>query len=189
MIWLFNPCRRLRRHICLLAAGVLSGSEKADIESHLVECANCRNYYAEVKMVAVPLAGWEEHFAHIEPDTAVQLRLMKAIASADKSKSIRAFKPEVILRDCWQQLIWPSRGIWAGLAAIWILLLVANVSMRDRSPASVMASASPEMILSFRQQEKMLAELIGQSEPHVAAPPKQFSPQPSSRRRFKISMT
>ncbi|MGA9778671.1 MAG: hypothetical protein WBS33_10415 [Verrucomicrobiia bacterium] len=137
--------------------------------------------------MTAPLAGWKEHFAHIEPGAAVRLRLTKAIASADKAKPIRAFKPEVILRECWQQLIWPSRRIWVGLAAVWVLLLVANVSMRDNSQITVAkTSPTPEMILSFRQQEKILTELIGPNETRVSRPPKPSLPRPSSERRFEV---
>jgi anti-sigma factor RsiW len=190
MNWFLNPCRRYRWNLCLLASGLLSESDRAGIEKHLAGCADCRRHYDQIKMVTVPLAGWEKHFAHIELDAAVQLRLAKAIASADKSKSIRAFKPEVILRDCWQQLIWPSRQIWAGLAVVWVLLLVTNVSMRDSSQITVAkTSPTPEMILSFRQQEKILAELMGPNEARSAVPPKPFSPRPSSERRFEILTT
>jgi hypothetical protein len=67
----------------------------------------------------------------------------------------------------WRELIWPSRRIWAGLAAVWILIFVFNFSQRD--PSELMARKtpppSPEMILTFRQQEKLLAELIGPNDP------------------------
>ena len=190
MNWFLNPCRRCRQDLCLLASGLLSESDRAGIEKHLAECADCRSYYGEIKKVTAPLAGWEKRFAHVEPSAAIQLRLAKAMASADKSKSIRAFKPEVVLRDCWQQLIWPSRRIWAGLAAIWILLLVANVSMRDSSQVTIArTSPTPEMILSFQQQEKILAELIGPNETRVSRPLKPFSPKPRSEGRLEILRT
>jgi hypothetical protein len=48
---------------------------------------------------------------------------------------------------------------------------------------------SPEMILTFRQQEKLLAELIGPNEPQAAAPPKPFLPQPRSEGRIEAWMT
>jgi len=190
MNWFLNPCRRYRQNLCLLASGLLSESDRAGIEKHLAECADCRSYHGEIKTVTAPLAGWEKHFAHIEPGAAVRLRLTKAIASADKAKPIRAFKPEVILRDCWQQLIWPSRRIWAGLTAVWVLLLVTNVSMRDSSQIAVVrTSPTPEMIMSFRQQEKILAELIGPNETRNSLPPKPSLPRPSSERKFEIPAT
>ncbi len=92
-----------------------------------------------------------------------------------------------ILETFWQELIWPSRRIWAGLAAVWILIFVFNFSQRD--PAELMARKSPpspEMILTFRQQERLLAELIGPNETQAAEPPKPILPQPRSEGRIQI---
>jgi hypothetical protein len=87
----------------------------------------------------------------------------------------------------WFELIFPSRRIWAGLAAAWILILIANISLRNQQQATMAkASPTPEMILAFRQQEKLLSELIGQREAQPAEPPKIFTPRPSSRRQFEI---
>jgi hypothetical protein len=41
------------------------------------------------------------------------------------------------------------------------------------------------MTMTFPQQEKLLAELMGLSEPRVAVPLKPYSPRPSSERRFE----
>jgi anti-sigma factor RsiW len=191
-----NPCRRHRKSLCLLAGGLLSAPDRASIENHLAGCARCRSYYEEIKSVAIPLAGWERHFAHVEPGAAVQMRLAKAIAAAGKSESVRPLMPKIFIFECWRQLIWPSRRIWAGLAAVWILLLAANFSLRDRSPAGAMASASPEMIMAWQQQERLLAELIGPNEPRATAPaersasppdrPKPSLPRSSGERLFEM---
>ena len=106
----------------------------------------------------------------------------------------RAAVPELRVADTatlpmliWRELIFPCRRIWSGLAAVWILVFIVNFSQRD--PAEMMARKSPppspEMILAFRQQEILLAELTGQNEPQVAEPPKTFSPRPSSERRIE----
>lgn len=90
----------------------------------------------------------------------------------------------------WRELIWPSRRIWAGLAAVWVLMIAANVSMRDRTPTVAMKSASgPVMILSFRQQERLLTELLGPDEPRAAGPATPLVPRPRSEGRFEILMT
>jgi hypothetical protein len=89
----------------------------------------------------------------------------------------------------WRELILPSRRIWAGLAAIWLVLAAVNLSQRDHMPAVPMASASPEMILSFRQQERLLTELLGPDETRAAEPATPFLPQPRSEGRLEILMT
>ena len=51
-------------------------------------------------------------------------------------------------------------------------------------------SPSPEMILTWRQQEQLLAELIGPNETRAAAGRRNHSfPRPSSERRFEILTT
>ncbi|HEY4952502.1 MAG TPA: hypothetical protein VII71_03845 [Verrucomicrobiae bacterium] len=63
---------------------------------------------------------------------------------------------------------------------IWVLIFIVNISQHDRSEmmARRTPSPSPQMILTFRQQERLLAELIGPDELRAAEPPKTFSPKP-----------
>jgi hypothetical protein len=95
-----------------------------------------------------------------------------------------------VLRLLWCELILPSRRIWTGLAAIWILIFVFNFSQRD--PAELLARRTPppslEMILTFPQQERLLAELVGPNEPQAVEPTKTFLPQPRSEGRIEILM-
>jgi len=100
------------------------------------------------------------------------------------------FRRSDFVATIWLELIWPSRRVWTGLAAIWILIFVANFSMRDHSQMTMAKSSpSPEMIVAYQQQEKLLAELIGPNEPQIAEPPKTFLPQPRSEERAEILMT
>jgi hypothetical protein len=78
----------------------------------------------------------------------------------------------------WLELVWPCRRIWSGLATVWVLLFIVNFSQRDSSEFMAQKTPSPEMILTFRQQERLLAELIGPDELRAAEPPKIFSPKP-----------
>jgi hypothetical protein len=91
------------------------------------------------------------------------------------------------LKNIWLELIWPSRRIWAGLAAVWILIFVANFSMRDHSqPQIASAPPSPQILLAFRQQEQLLTELIGPIDPPVAEPAKPNRLLPTSLRQGQI---
>jgi hypothetical protein len=96
-----------------------------------------------------------------------------------------------IIQTIWLELVWPSRRIWTGLAAVWVLIFIFNFSQRD--PAEMMAwkspPSSPEMILTFPQQERLMAELIGPNETQAVAPSKPFLPQPRSEGRIEILMT
>lgn len=87
----------------------------------------------------------------------------------------------------WRELVLPSRRIWTGLAAVWVLILAANFSLQDHSQVAMSkVSPSPVMMLTFQQQEKMLGELFGQDEPRVAEPAKTFVPQPRSEKSIEL---
>lgn len=93
-------------------------------------------------------------------------------------------------KNIWQELILPSRRIWIGLAAIWILILAANISMSSRSQFKMAGSSSgPAIIQAVRQQEQLLTELIGPNVPAIAEPRKPYTPRPSSRRALEILIT
>jgi hypothetical protein len=87
-------------------------------------------------------------------------------------------------------ILWPHPQAWAGLAAIWVLIFAVNFSTRDRLPIMARKSAppSPEVIVELKQQQRMLAELMGPRETHDADRTKSFVPQPRSE-RAEILMT
>jgi hypothetical protein len=80
----------------------------------------------------------------------------------------------------WLELVWPSRRIWTGLAAVWILIFIVNFSQRDGSQAMIAKSAlTPEMLMTFRDQQNLLNELLAdRSPPMDAERPRIFSPKP-----------
>ena len=81
-------------------------------------------------------------------------------------------------------LLWPHPRAWAGLAAAWIFIIAVNFSMRDSSPRMAEKSAppSPEMIVELRQQQLLLAELMGPRETRDADRPRIFAPRPRGER-------
>jgi hypothetical protein len=90
----------------------------------------------------------------------------------------------------WRELVFPSRRIWAGLAVIWLVLAAVNLTQRDHSPVAVMASTPPQMILSFRQQERLLTELLGpNNDARAAEPATPLLPQPRSEGRLDVLIT
>ena len=163
----------------------------SEVRAHLAECADCRKYHDEIMSLAKPLAGWEANFAHVKPTRDAQIRWAKAVQAAANTKSSRRPEPQNVFFNCWLELIWPCRRIWTGLAAVWIALFIFNFSQRD--PSELMARksppVSPEMILVFRQQQQLLAELIGPNETRAVEPPKPFVPQPRSEGRIEMLKT
>jgi hypothetical protein len=81
-------------------------------------------------------------------------------------------------------VLWPHPKAWAGLATVWILILAVDFSIRDKSPAVAEKSAppSPEVIVELKQQQRLLAELIGARETRDADRSKPSVPSPRSER-------
>jgi len=182
---LFDRCGRYRRSICLLAGGALPKSERAGIETHLAVCPACRDYYDEIKQLAVPLASWEKSFAHIEADGALQRRWAKAVQTAGEPEFVRPPWPALALRTAWHELIWPCRRTWAGLAAVWLGIAVFNLSHSGPRETVTAKSAMPpgEMRLVFQEQRSVLAEIIG---PGLSRPPAEPPRRPNNQPRSQL---
>ena len=81
----------------------------------------------------------------------------------------------------------PQRAAWGSLAAIWIVILVLNISAQDDSPRSQSsrsdASVSPDTLQALKEQQLLLAELVGRPEPRKVEHRKPAAPGPRSQRR------
>jgi len=79
-------------------------------------------------------------------------------------------------------ILWPHPVAWAGLAAVWILILAVDFSVRDKTPtmAEKNSPPSPEVIVQLRQQQRLLAELIGPRDSSDAVRSKLLVPRPRS---------
>jgi hypothetical protein len=95
------------------------------------------------------------------------------------------------IRLSFLELVWPCRRTWTALAAVWVLIFIFNVSQRDKSElaARKLPPPSSEAVMAWRQQERLLAELIGPNETRAVEPPKPFLPQPRSEGRIEILTT
>lgn len=80
----------------------------------------------------------------------------------------------------WSELILPQRGMWGGLAAIWILLLALNFGLR-RERGTIPAPA-PGMAGATEQQRQLLADLLRPHRVDPAEPPPKPVPQAFSPR-------
>jgi len=96
----------------------------------------------------------------------------------------------MILPPIWRELIAPARRIWVGLAAVWLLILAANLNFHTNAPRMIVTTPprSADLIMALREQKQMLVELTGRPEAKAAEPPKTFVPQPRSDRRAEFFM-
>ncbi|MDB6023974.1 MAG: hypothetical protein JWM68_197 [Verrucomicrobiales bacterium] len=82
-----------------------------------------------------------------------------------------------MLRNVWEELIWPSRRAWSGMAALWLLVLAANLQMKATSRTNSSAPAR-EVAQAVEEQRRMLAELV-----QPLAPTPMQAPRPNTRPR------
>ena len=92
------------------------------------------------------------------------------------------------------KLFWPHPRAWAGLAGVWVLILILNFAAAGRAdgPVSqqIAASAPREQLRQLlHQQEQLFAELLGQK-PELALPRGDARPtRPRSERRREFVYT
>ena len=87
-------------------------------------------------------------------------------------------------------MIWPARRVWTGLAATWLLLLLANHSLRTGMPQRTAAIPTHPygFILSLREQEQLMDEFNETAAPKKAGQSQSYPPQPRTERRGDSDM-
>jgi len=61
----------------------------------------------------------------------------------------------------WRELIFPCRHIWTGLAAVWVLLFIVNVSQRETvSSVTGKPVHSPAVMMSWQIQQRWMNDLL-----------------------------
>ena len=87
-------------------------------------------------------------------------------------------------------LLWPHPVAWAGLAAVWVVILGLSFTTRAATPhvARRGSSSSPRVFMAFQEQQRLLSELVGPREMPAAERPKAAPPRPRSERRSGLMM-
>ena len=80
----------------------------------------------------------------------------------------------------WLELIWPCRRIWTGLAAVWLLIFIVNVSQHDNVSSVTGKTIRPGgAVMSLQAQQRWMNELLAdRSSPPDADRPRNFAPKP-----------
>lgn len=110
--------------------------------------------------------------------------LSAANAAAMKRCEACEHNARIFWPDWLVSLLWPHPKAWAGLAAVWVVILGLQCASRDESSSCVTAKAappSPELIAELKKQQRMFAELVGPREETVADRPKANPSRPRTR--------
>jgi hypothetical protein len=117
----------------------------------------------------------------------------RGILSAAREAASARLSPEVSrpsllssLSSRLSALLWPNPKAWAGLGAVWLLVLGLNLASREPGRQAVAQDAmppSPQLRALLQQQEQLFAELVGPVERTVADRPKPSTPRPHSQRQ------
>ena len=73
--------------------------------------------------------------------------------------------PVRALLKMWDEIIWPARRTWAGLAVVWVIILVANANLASGTSVAATKSDLPagEIWRRYQEQNQLLVELNGKS--------------------------
>ncbi|MDB6024043.1 MAG: hypothetical protein JWM68_266 [Verrucomicrobiales bacterium] len=182
----FDPCRRQRKEISLWVAGVLTETEVAAVQQHLVTCEGCRRFHVEMKSVSAPLIKWEKNFSDVKADSQFEARWTKAVHAAKKTGTAPEKARETIPVS-WQDLLLSFRWHLTGLSALWLLIGLLNMEPSvSRGPVMAQHNkpSTEQVVASLRENRRRMQELMEQA---GASAPALVVPQTSlPRRRSEI---
>jgi hypothetical protein len=104
------------------------------------------------------------------------------LGAASRSGSLERASRNTQHAPWWRELFWPCPQAWAGLAAVWLVILALKFTSADKSEvvATRTPPPSPEMLTALREQQRALDQLIGPSNQPYAEPPRPSSARPRS---------
>jgi hypothetical protein len=112
-------------------------------------------------------------------ETALATAFSGAECDAKQPPEIRAPFAIRVAQVLWRELFIPCRGIWAGLAAVWTVILVLNLPAGEKHTQLAIFSSPPDkqVLAVLREQKEMLAQFIEPMIPSPAIRPKTPGPR------------
>ena len=178
----------------------LDARTSVEIEQHLKACPNCARLFAEEEKLAARLkaglnqgprtaALWDEIERSVAAAAPPAARPQPAVQLAPLGGwRARFLALSGQLKAGWGR----SRWAWSGLAAAWVGILALNFAAREPASPLVAQAKVPlrsEMRLAWMQQQLLMAELAGPSEPTPADKARTGPPSPHSERRTETLNT
>lgn len=172
----------------------LDAKTTLEMQEHLATCADCARLLAgEAKLDARLTTGlrqgqrtpalWEQVERRVVSTAKSGLHLGPSPIAPPPSGWLATLNSQLAT------LLWPHPKAWAGLAAVWLVILAVNFTTRETAPtleARRVAPLSPDTLRLLKQQQQLLAELSGQPELRDADRPKAAPPRPRTERRGEL---
>ena len=107
-------------------------------------------------------------------------KVRHAVVSEQLKKSPATSEPTSVMQRLWCELFLPVRGVWSGIAAAWLVILVLHgaASEDETSMAKENTPTKMQIEVALREQRRILAEL--NEDYAVADKPRNVAPRPRS---------
>jgi hypothetical protein len=118
---------------------------------------------------------------HLKQPPAEWRKDILAAATQAKSEPATDREPST---SWWRTLFWPAPRAWAGLAAVWVVILAVHF-LTDDAPAALQVAHAPpqsrQMLVAMQEKQRLYAELLSEMDANLEAEPaKKFMPKPRS---------
>jgi hypothetical protein len=129
--------------------------------------------------------GWREQILSAAREAASARPVPRPIARSHAFSGLLS-----TINDQLSAFLWPHPAAWAGLAAVWLVILGLDYAAGATGPllAKGAPSPAPQVFMAFQEQQRLLSELIGPGEPPVAERSDPAPPRPRSERRKHVLM-
>ncbi|MBE7503133.1 MAG: zf-HC2 domain-containing protein [Verrucomicrobiales bacterium] len=167
-----NDCRDVETLLGPYLDSELDAKTSLEVSLHLKACPACAARVAEE-------AAWQQKLKVALNEGPLAPGLWPPIEARVRS----ARPPTLVARVAdaaaparhWRYWLWPSPRLYAGLAAVWTLILGVQLSTRDPGPAG--GAFTSESRTALIEQRHLLAELLGRGDAETEPAGGQAPPQ------------
>ncbi|MHB1305584.1 MAG: anti-sigma factor family protein [Limisphaerales bacterium] len=182
-------CQEIRALLDAYLDSELEVKTSLEIQQHLKACAPCARWFeAEQKSVS----RLDHALRHGESTPAVWARAEQLVRDATTTPHRDVVEPGTrsklapVGEPWWRAWLWPSPQFYAGLAAVWAVMLTFHwLTLNEPSHrARAVASPSPEVRRALAEQRRELVEMLGLVTGSLPAPVRESElNRPQSRQR------